>query len=97
MNGGNAWQTDRTFIEHGERPILENKLHILDYGGDGQYTLVYQPYDQVGPSVTSVTGSCARHHSGRQQPDCKILRDHRPSDAEHGRSRSGRATAVQRT
>ncbi|MFO1003630.1 MAG: Ig-like domain-containing protein [Planctomycetaceae bacterium] len=59
ITGGNAWQTDRTFIENGHRPINENKLHLLDYGGTGQYTLVYAPMDAVGPTVASISSPAA--------------------------------------
>ena len=56
VSGGNAWQTDRTFVESGHRPISENNLHLLDFGGTGEYTLFYAPIDTVGPVVTSVSG-----------------------------------------
>ena len=55
VSGGNAWQTDRTFIEHGHRPISEYRLHILDFGGSGHYTIYYTPVDTVGPTVVSLT------------------------------------------
>ncbi|MCY2963301.1 MAG: Ig-like domain-containing protein, partial [Planctomycetota bacterium] len=55
ITGGNAWQTDRTFIERGLRPLNENTLHLLDFGGTGHYTLYYAPNDSVGPTVTSIT------------------------------------------
>ncbi|MFN0051908.1 MAG: Ig-like domain-containing protein, partial [Planctomycetales bacterium] len=57
VTGGNAWQTDRTFIEKGRRPILENRLHLLDFGGSGHYTVRYSPVDTVGPTVTELTGA----------------------------------------
>jgi len=47
----NAWQTDRTFLGLGLRPRLENRLHLLDDGSTGTYTLFYQSRDQAGPSV----------------------------------------------
>ena len=59
VSGGNAWQTDRTFIANGKRPIPENKLHFLDFGGDGKYTLTYTPIDTDGPGIESVTGPSA--------------------------------------
>ena len=37
------WQTDRTFIGLGRRPIRENVLHLLDDDSTGEYTLVYEP------------------------------------------------------
>ncbi|MCY2963358.1 MAG: Ig-like domain-containing protein, partial [Planctomycetota bacterium] len=52
--GGNAWQTDRTFIE-GRRPISEHRLHLLDYGGSGHYTVTYTPVDAAGPTIVAVT------------------------------------------
>ncbi|MBS0266358.1 MAG: cadherin domain-containing protein, partial [Planctomycetes bacterium] len=55
ITGGNAWQTDRTFIEHGQRPIYEHRLHLLDFGGSGHYTITYAPIDSVGPMVVGVT------------------------------------------
>jgi hypothetical protein len=53
----NFWQTDRTFIEMGQRPVLEDSLHLVDFNsasGNRQYTLVYATRDQVGPSVDKV-------------------------------------------
>jgi hypothetical protein len=51
----NFWQTDRTFIGGGHRPIYENKLHILDQDGTGSYTLVYEPVDQTPGEVATAT------------------------------------------
>jgi autotransporter-associated beta strand protein len=47
------WQTDRTFIEDGQRPIYENNLHMLDHTAGGQYTytLTYVPRDLIPPMV----------------------------------------------
>lgn len=53
----NAWQTDRTFIGLGRRPIRENTLHVLDANATGSLTLVYEPIltpDQQAPA-TAVT------------------------------------------
>ena len=50
----NCWQTDRTFIEGGNRPVLENKLHLLDLNSTGQYTLYYVPRDQIAPTILSL-------------------------------------------
>lgn len=50
----NVWETDREFPGRFERPLLENRLHIVDYDPPAQYTLVYQevspPTDRVAPS-----------------------------------------------
>ena len=51
----NFWQTDRTFIGLGLRPRPENILHLLDKGGSGEYTLYYEPRDQVGPRVSRLS------------------------------------------
>jgi hypothetical protein len=51
----NFWQTDRTFIEQGQRPIEENSLHLLDYNATGAryaYTLIYERRDQIGSYAT---------------------------------------------
>jgi len=53
----NFWQTDRTFIENGQRPIDEDNLHLLDHhlaAGTYTYTLIYEPRDQVGPTIVSL-------------------------------------------
>ena len=52
----NFWQTDRTFIGGGRRPILENKIHLLDFNSTGQYTFIFSNGDVVGPSVLEVSG-----------------------------------------
>ncbi|WP_218933767.1 CARDB domain-containing protein [Rubripirellula lacrimiformis] len=52
----NFWQTDRTFIGLGQRPIYENKLQLLDFNSTGQYELIYSNGDVEGPSVDSVSG-----------------------------------------
>jgi hypothetical protein len=51
----NFWQTDRTFIGGGHRPIYENKLHILDQDGTGSYTLIYEPVVQTPAEAVTVT------------------------------------------
>ena len=43
----NAWQTDRTFIGVGRRPIYEDILHLADSNSSGVYTLNYEP---AGPA-----------------------------------------------
>jgi len=39
----NVWQTDRTFIGNGRRPVLEDNLHLVDQNVGGTYTIVYAP------------------------------------------------------
>jgi hypothetical protein len=39
----NVWQSDRTFIGGGRRPLYENILHLADHDSAGDYTLVYEP------------------------------------------------------
>ena len=49
----NFWQTDRTFVGQGNRPIAENNLHLFDRDSTGAYTLVYEPAaapDTNGPT-----------------------------------------------
>ena len=49
----NVWQSDRTFIGNGKRPIYERILHLADRDSGGQYTLTYQPVaapDSIPPS-----------------------------------------------
>ena len=41
--GTNVWTTDRTFVGLGRRPVLENRIHLLDYNSPGAYTLYYTP------------------------------------------------------
>lgn len=51
----NFWQTDRTFIGLGRRPILGNHLHLFDHGAPAHYRLVYEPVtprDTVAPVAT---------------------------------------------
>ncbi len=38
----NAWQTDRTFHEGDQRPILQNRVHLFDKGGLGEYLLAFR-------------------------------------------------------
>jgi hypothetical protein len=45
----NYWQTDRTFLGLGRRPIQEHRLHLFDHAAPGQYRLVYEP---VAPTDT---------------------------------------------
>ena len=49
----NVWQSDRTFIGGGRRPLYENILHLADHNSSGDYTLVYEPLappDSTPPS-----------------------------------------------
>ena len=59
----NFWQTDRRFIGMGQRPVLEDSLHLLDYNDAGEaeftYTLLYTPLDQTGPTIEEITGPAA--------------------------------------
>lgn len=54
----NFWQTDRTFVFGGVRPVPENNVHLLfrqdGPGGNARFTLVYQAADQVGPALTGI-------------------------------------------
>ncbi len=49
------YQTDRTFVGGGVRPIYENELHILDDNSTGSYTLIYAPVDTTPPVITSIS------------------------------------------
>lgn len=54
----NVWSTDRTFIGLGQRPILENLLHLVDCDSTGSYTLTYaivEPPDIIPPTSTVAT------------------------------------------
>ncbi|TWU48574.1 hypothetical protein Poly51_44740 [Rubripirellula tenax] len=52
----NFWQTDRTFVGGGLRPVLEDKIHLLDFNSTGSYTFVFSNGDLVGPEVVSFAG-----------------------------------------
>lgn len=52
----NFWQTDRTFIGEGQRPILEDNIHLVDYQSTGEYTLVFSNGDETGPVVLGFVG-----------------------------------------
>ncbi|MEZ6091688.1 MAG: dockerin type I domain-containing protein [Pirellulaceae bacterium] len=56
LNAANFWQTDRTFIGLGLRPILENKVHLLDFDSTGQYEFIYSNGDLDGPVVDQFFG-----------------------------------------
>ncbi len=49
----NFWQTDRTFIEQGMRPRLEDNIHLVDYNSTGSYTLVFAADGSV-PFITEL-------------------------------------------
>ena len=50
----NFWQTDRTFIAGGKRPVNESNLHLLDFNCSGDYTLYYEPLDSEGPVIAEL-------------------------------------------
>ena len=52
----NFWQTDRTFVGLGLRPVLEDKIHLLDYESTGIYTFVFSNGDLTGPQVVDFAG-----------------------------------------
>ncbi len=52
----NFWQTDRTFIGLGQRPVLEDNIHLLDYNSTGSYTFIFSNGDLTGPEVVSFAG-----------------------------------------
>ncbi len=52
----NFWQTDRTFIGLGLRPLYENKVHLLDFDSTGSYEFIYSNGDLEGPSVERFSG-----------------------------------------
>ncbi len=54
LNPDNFWQTDRTFIEQGHPPRLENNVHLVDRDSTGRYTLYYTALDTSPPSVESL-------------------------------------------
>ncbi|MDM4018763.1 Ig-like domain-containing protein [Roseiconus lacunae] len=52
----NFWQTDRTFVGGGLRPVLEDKIHLLDHNSTGSYTFVFSNGDLVGPQLEGFSG-----------------------------------------
>ncbi len=50
----NFWQTDRSFLIRGERPVYEDILHLFDYGSTDSYTLTYVPRDASPPTVFAI-------------------------------------------
>ena len=52
----NFWQTDRTFIGGGQRPVRENLLHLFDRDSTGSYTLFYEAAQTLDttPPVSTV-------------------------------------------
>ena len=52
----NFWQSDRTFIGGGDRPIRENMIHILDRDSSGNYTLTFSNGDLTPPEILAFGG-----------------------------------------
>ncbi|WP_233148428.1 CARDB domain-containing protein [Rhodopirellula sp. MGV] len=52
----NFWQSDRTFVGGGLRPILESKIHLLDYNSTGTYTFVFSNGDLTAPALLEFSG-----------------------------------------
>ncbi len=52
----NFWQSDRTFVGMGQRPIYENRLHLLDFDSTGSYELVFSNGDVTGPDIRAFSG-----------------------------------------
>ncbi len=50
LPASNFWQTDRTFVGVGRRPVRENLLHLFDHGPSASYRLVYEP---IAPTDTT--------------------------------------------
>jgi CARDB len=57
--GTNAWTTDRTFRGLGQRPLMENVLHLLDYNSDGHYVLTYTNRQSAVGDAEAPTSSVA--------------------------------------
>ncbi|MCL2709346.1 MAG: FG-GAP-like repeat-containing protein [Planctomycetaceae bacterium] len=60
MHRDNFWQTDRTFVGGGIRPLYENSLHLLDYNetrGTKTYTLIYEKIMNNGPVIVEMDHS----------------------------------------
>jgi hypothetical protein len=56
LDPSNFWQTDRTFIGLGLRPLYENKVHLLDFDSTGKYEFIFSNGDLTGPGVERFTG-----------------------------------------
>ncbi|MCA9144501.1 MAG: hypothetical protein KDB05_17010, partial [Planctomycetales bacterium] len=56
LDPSNFWQTDRTFIGLGLRPLYENKVHLLDFDSTGNYEFIYSNGDLTGPGVERFAG-----------------------------------------
>ncbi|MBR0225738.1 MAG: VCBS repeat-containing protein, partial [Thermoguttaceae bacterium] len=55
----NAWTTDRTFVEAGRRPVMEDSFHLLDYNAsvdatEHTYTLYFDSSDQTPPTIVAL-------------------------------------------
>jgi len=63
--GTNVWTTDCTFIGIGRPPVLENKLHLLDFNSPGAYTLYYTPAPtpDTTPPASAVSALPANSHA----------------------------------
>jgi hypothetical protein len=55
LPASDVWQTDRTFIGGGRRPVYEHKLHLLDDNSTGSYTLTYAPISTTPPAIVSLS------------------------------------------
>ena len=54
LKSENFWQTDRTFIGGGLRPLMEDNVHLLvfaDESGSYSYNLEFESRDQTAPSL----------------------------------------------
>ena len=57
LESKNFWQTDRTFIGGGQRPVMEDVVHMLvcaDKTGTFMYNLSYKSSDQQAPKLENV-------------------------------------------
>lgn len=64
----NVWVTDRTFVGHSERPIRENRLHLLDDNSTGTYTLLYSPLPPTDYTAPDSAVTALPTYSGAQIP-----------------------------
>lgn len=54
--GDNVWTTDRSFPSALAGAVRENKLHLLDFDGTGDYTLFYRPSESIPPEIVTLAG-----------------------------------------
>jgi len=52
--GANLWTTDRTFLQPTQRPIDEDRVHLLDFDSTGTYTLVFEEFTLPAVAVQQV-------------------------------------------